>query len=487
VVLLLHLALGLSIQTDEPDWSGDWAGYLMQAQCLQDNSWTELAAQTTFRQAYSQPMDSPDYYPWGFPVWLLPAVAWFANPFPPAKLSLLLCAVVILWAIRSWLRPYLSPLGQVILVSWLAMHHWLIWFSQLVLSDLPFWLVSAGWFWAVDRWVMRQPPAQRQVWQTWCVGLLLFGGIWLRSQGWVWVMAMPCLQILARWQQGDWREPWRDLWVYLSLGLLWVLYHWLLPYRPGYLRFFPVASMPATVVEMTVYYAKVGYKFFEQGRPGAAWTVPLGLLSAGLTLPWLIRGIWHSLPRHLGWVCTSALLMATLLIYPYKEGFRFLWPLLPLGLFWVITGVESSQGLWRKAGRAWLCLMVVSTLAGTLVRAWPYWQGDVLTDGPMTTPAQEVWAYLEDQVAPEQSITFSKPRILTYLTGHPAAFALSRHYPSQETDLLLVPTDTLANLADSVAHWLAQQPLCFENEGFQLYQLRPISAVTPGGEAEFCP
>jgi len=468
VVLTLHVLLCLGHWRDGQDWGGDWAAYLTQAETLATGEWEALRHQTEFRQKHSQPLDGPDYYPWGFAFWLLPCV--LAGPWaiPLAKLSLIACNVAILASLRSWLRPYLTPPGQAALIGWLAAHPWLVGFPQQILADLPFWLASIAYLWAVDRWVMRQSVAQRTPWQSLALGGLLFATIWLRSQGWVWVLSLPLLQALARIQHPPQKHWAQEAWPYLSLALLWLLDRLSLPHGPGYLRFFLDTPWWQTLPEMAVYYAKVAYKFFEHGPPGAAWTVPLGVLSLAITLPWLTLGLWRSLRPQLGWYLASGLMLAVLLVYPFKEGFRFVFPLLPLAIFAVIKGVEGMRGRWRRIGRGWLIVLIGSSLLASL--------GGVMAPpeqpGPHQPEAEAVWAHLQQTTERQTSVTFSKPRILTWRCERPAAFALSRHYPTQQTDLLLVPSDTLANLGDSIARWLDLQPLRFENEAFRLYELR---------------
>lgn len=468
LILLLHLALSLSLWQPGPDWQGDWAGYLMQAETLRDGTWAELARQTDFRQAHSQPLDSPDYYPWGFPLWVLPATWWSAHTFVLAKASLLLANVAVLWALRHWLRRDLTPPGQAALVGWLAAHHWLAGFPQQLLAGTLFWLISVAWLWAMDRWLSRQPVRAWRAWQMLALGGLLFLSVFVRGQGWAWVAAMPLLQLLIRWRQGSWQRLGLDLLPWLSLGLLVALNRALLPQGGGYLGFFFTQSPWDTLPEMALYYAKVAYKFFEQGPPGWAGTVPLGLLSLALTLPWLTLGTWRSVRQHPGWTLACAVMLAVLLVYPFKEGYRFLWPLLPLPLFAVIKGVEASRGPWRRVGRSWLLLMILSTLAGSLYRAWK----PPDAPRPLDPTAQAAWAYLRNHTEPQTRVTFSKPRVLTYLTDRPATFMHSRLYPQAETDLLLVPTDTLANLADSTALWLDNQPVLWKNDDFSLFDLR---------------
>jgi hypothetical protein len=467
-ILLLHVLLCLGHWRTGQDWGGDWAAYLMQAETLVQGNWVELRRQTQFRQSHSQPLDSPDYYPWGFAMWLLPSMVWGKMALPLAKLSLIACNVAILLSLRAWLRPYLTPAGQAALLGWLAAHPWLVSFPQQILADLPFWLASIGYLWAADRWVLRQAAAQRLPWQGLALGALLFATLWLRSQGWVWVLSLPLLQCVARLQQPSPKGWEQELLPYLSLALLWLCDRLSLPHGPGYLRFFFEKPWWETVPAMATYYAKVGYKFFEHGPAGANWTVPSGVLSLALTLPWATLGLWRSLKPQLGWFLASGLMLAVLLVYPFKEGFRFLFPLLPAALFIVIKGVEGLRGPWRRLGRGWLIVLIGSSLLASLGGV----RQSAEQAGPHQPEAEAVWAYLETATDQGSSVTFSKPRILTWRCDRPAAFALSRHYPDQQTDLLLVPSDTLANLLPPVAQWLAQQPLRFENEAFRLYELR---------------
>lgn len=466
-ILLLHVLLCLGHWRTGQDWGGDWAAYLMQAEALAEGDWGELLRQTQFRQSHSQPLDSPDYYPWGFALWLLPSVLAGEMAIPLAKLSLIACNVAILASLRAWLRPYLTPPGQAALIGWLAAHPWLVGFPQQILADLPFWLASIGYLWGADRWVSTRRSDQPEIWQGLALGGLLFLTVWMRSQGLVWLATLPLLQAVAWRRSGQKIEKRPMLLPYLSFASLWLLDRLSFPHGPGYLRFFLEQPWWETLPDMAIYYAKVAYKFLEWGPAEAAWTVPMALLYLAGTLPWLTLGGWRSLQRHVGWYLASGLMLAVLLVYPFKEGFRFVFPLLPLALFAVIKGVEGLRGRWRRVGRAWLLLLIGSSLLASLGGVW------APTDqaGPHEPEAEAVWVHLQQTTERNTSVTFSKPRILTWRCERPAAFALSRHYPTQQTDLLLVPSDTLANLGDSIARWLDQQPLRFENEAFRLYEL----------------
>jgi hypothetical protein len=239
-------------------------------------------------------------------------------------------------------------------------------------------------------------------------------------------------------------------------------------------------SLYATILANMAYYTEQFKYFFSPW--GASWNfLPLILKAAIFTFTLL--GMIRSFFRRLELIDMIVILyLGILLIYPYRHaGIRFLFPVMPLLMYYLARGLETVQlfpGI-RKNAKAWFLGGLV--LASYLHMFWYTVKTDHQTlDGPQKPLATEAFDYIREHTAEDDVVIFAKPRVLALYTGR-ASLANNKGSTSRDiADLIFdyevdyVLTHTV--ISDQAIHDFirAQDYICeyeWSNEEFVLYKV----------------
>ncbi|MEL6132899.1 MAG: hypothetical protein AAFR59_05995, partial [Bacteroidota bacterium] len=173
----LYIGLCLWSWQNGHNWGGDFAAYLMQGEAIAKGDWELLEAQATFRHDYSIPRDSPEYYPWGFPLLMAPFLSGDTIPWTLLKYVMMVYYLGALWIFLLWISKQLFlPQLWLLGIFW-AVHPFMIDFKDQILSDYPF------LFWSIlALYTMQQKPRENVLFYIW-MGIWVACAVCTRTQG----------------------------------------------------------------------------------------------------------------------------------------------------------------------------------------------------------------------------------------------------------------------------------------------------------------
>ncbi|MEL6697359.1 MAG: hypothetical protein AAFP89_14005 [Bacteroidota bacterium] len=443
------------------DWGGDFAAYLMQGQTIAQGGWEILHEQVTFRHDHSIPRDSPEYYPWGFPLMLSPFLGGSAIPWATLKWLMIGCYVGTLGIFLKWANDYLSDTSLVVLgVIW-ALHPFMIDFSNQIISDYPFLFLAMLSLYEMHRPIQEKGSSYLRM------GIWVGLAILIRTQAWTLV---PVLLLRLCWinEQGKWQLrplflPNRLLAV-LGLICVWGFNVYVFPQGRSYWSFFPETSPWLVFQDMSIYYLKVTYKFFEYWPSDHLFAIAFQVLLVVGAMAVAIRGLW--LKRQmlsLGFIY-SILTGGLLLLYPYKQGPRFIFAILMMCTLWMMVGGIRSWEKWI------LWAIAIVWISGSL---WMNIQVCSKTDfiqGPLTEESEAMWEFIEQKLPAEASYVFYKPRVLTLMTGKKAVFATSTNYEEAKGDYLITPQDSLPDFSPETMAYLQKLEVVYVSPNWKIWE-----------------
>ena len=198
-------------------------------------------------------------------------------------------------------------------------------------------------------------------------------------------------------------------------GLLTLIGQTFLPHDSSYATQFKLLTMGHLAHNM-VYYSLLPALFFS----------PLSDLVGGVvyiaTVPLFLKGLWRKSPGDDVYIIFSSLLLALLVAWPStRQGLRFIYPILPLYLYFVLresqfraVGRFGSRPL--QFGWVWAAISLAAALAQI------GWQATIpRVDGPYQKDVVDLFALVRQQVGAADRVSFFKPRVLTLYTGRFAA------------------------------------------------------------------
>jgi hypothetical protein len=114
--------------------------------------------------------------------------------------------------------------------------------------------------------------------------------------------------------------------------------------------------------------------------------------------------------------------------YPYWQGPRYIFPLLPIFVYFAFQGIKSLTGRlpenYHSTGRAvlygfWILIAGLFLVQSSLT-AYANLRNDRGINGPFDPYSTEVYNYIREKTPPASVVIFFKPRVMVMMTEHPA-------------------------------------------------------------------
>ena len=263
--------------------------------------------------------------------------------------------------------------------------------------------------------------------------------------------------------------------VFLGLAVIWYL---LLPSgEGGYLQTLKAISLREIKANIT-YYIGLPQTFFS--------AIPFFPLVFGATLPFFFAGLMKTVRRDYPIVLYGILAMAVNIVWPATQGLRFLLPLFPFFLYFVLVGVEwvirAMEGIDQKIAFAAVagCVLVAAfffTRQSLKLDLANYRAHREAASGPYTPASREMFDYLKTNTDPSSVVVFFKPRAMRLFTSRASLeWNNGAELPPGQYLCLYRFEDEGHQLsaADIAALQAAGKiKLVFENSNFQLFQILP--------------
>jgi hypothetical protein len=410
LIVLVSGGLGFFTLTRGHLWWDDFAGYLLQAKSILSWTMADFISHNTFTIQNSSYPPGPVAYPWGFPLLLAPVYSLFGlNPLA-LKLVGLVCYAGFVVCAAFLARTRLDELDALLLTGLLAFAPALISANDLILSDIPFLAFST-----LSLILIERLPHKKSWPAGVAAGAAIFMAFFLRANGVLLLAPLLVCLLLAAWP--DWKSALRrSVAPMLTFAGLFGLQAALFPGGQGsYLSHFSMFSL-ARLLDNLLYYLWLPASTFDQLPGGGA----LYLLLAGFALISLATHWRRDAALHV----YSLLTVALFIIWPERQGLRFIYPVLPVlfiagfdGLRLVIARLKQSWQA-RALGLArlfWGAVMLVC-LGLSARTAYQITAAGREISGPFDTYSKQMYAFIREKTPADSVIIFMRPRALRLFT-----------------------------------------------------------------------
>jgi len=415
-LILLSTLLAFSLLTKDHEWGDDWASYLMQAVSITKGETHEFIQRNTFTMRESTHFIGPDAYPWGFPTLLAPFTLACGplNVFCLKFINLIFFAL-FLWVFYALLARRLPPLESALLLAVFAFSPLLLKFEDILLSDIAFLFFSTlGLLLIVERNTIS----------PYLLGIVFFFAFFVRTNGILLVPTLFLAQAFTYLQMHprpvlDWKRVLTvGLIPYFVFGLLTLANLILFPAgEASHLEHLSVLSLASLADNLSAYFAMPAYFFSD---------LPHADIIYGLLLPFILGGLVLNYKRDIHLVVYLFLSYALFIVWPDQQGIRFLFPLLPLLVYFAYRGMEAASfALTERHPRLGLWFTRVFWLVIAAAFAWTSFglardnlAGGRGPYGNVFDPISlEMFEFIESDTPAESVIAFYKPRALRLFTG----------------------------------------------------------------------
>jgi hypothetical protein len=124
--------------------------------------------------------------------------------------------------------------------------------------------------------------------------------------------------------------------------------------------------------------------------------------------------------------------IAVHITYPYWQGPRYIFPLLPIFIYFIFQGMKFSIGklpegyhpIGQKIFFGFWVLVAGIFLVESSTHAYVNMQNDRVINGPFDPLSVEVYNYIKEKTPPDSVVVFFKPRVMVMMTDHPAIMSM---------------------------------------------------------------
>jgi hypothetical protein len=475
LVLFLTFCSYLTID-DGHNWGDDFALYVSQAISLVEGTTNTLFETNKFAMDYSDRLTGPYLYPVGTPLSLAPVIKLFGVNFYAMKMIMLLFWAGSLYVIYTFfkLRTDSNKIAAFITICF-GLHPQMVIQSDIIGSDIPFLFFTFLFF----VWLQKNSVKNPYLFYAQLV-CIIFVSYVFRSTG---ILFLPLLSFYQLQQ----RKAYSIQKNILLLGFPYLLFLLLskglsLLYKVdsgSYLHYLLLTNLP-TILQNIWYYIKLFATYplnlWELATPflPSFWGIQIisgfvyiiSLLLFGFSL----YGIYSSFKKNMDLILFTVIVMGVFIIWPSKQGYRFIIPLLPVYLYFLWIGCIQIKNLYNNFIVRSLPLLMVSTIAVSGLICVIQFRFIKNTDAIHNKESKELYTFIKSHTDTTDILCFFKPRALRLETGRNAI----RQY-SDEQSLIRSKANYYISYRTPIIHYATLQ-LVFRNADFAVYRInRPAT------------
>jgi hypothetical protein len=464
-IISFHL---LTIRDGQP-WGDDFSMYLQHARNLAE---CKQYGDPQFIFNPNTPVYAPRQYPIGYPLTILPLYALFGIDFYPYKVFNIFLLGIALGLVYYWLisNKRLEWWLALLVISMIGLNPFYWDYKDNILSDYLFfcWLMIC--FIVLEKYVKSDIKVLTAItlgaliYWTCCVRTL---GICLLPALWSWSLIeyrrigiRPLLLIAGGFISGLCLEK-----LFLGfdnsfLDMVNLYYGWM-NWR----------LILASVSKQAYNYFHCIAEFWGEIGPYADTARLMGLMTCLLLFAGYCFVIRHKITIvELYFACYVIILIA----FPGYQGFRYLIPFMPFGIYYVLVLIQKLNSRLLKAGISFILIFIVAFL---YIVQYKQANFKTIVYGIQEPKNQELFAYIRSSSSEDAIFMCEKPRAIHLYTGR---IGMVPHWVDKPQELLdfcrnqgvshVIPS---GNLLIDLVHKLPDHfEMVFNNEQNSVYKIR---------------
>ncbi|HKQ79445.1 MAG TPA: hypothetical protein VJ810_37470 [Blastocatellia bacterium] len=408
-------------------WGDDFGLYILHARNIAEGVDYQ---KTGYVYNPSFPEIGPITYPPIFPLMLAPVYKLFGMNLAAMKVMVILAFILALPIIFLLFRNDLPGPYLVALVVIFGFNPYFWEFKDNVVSDLPFLPIVCVSLFLIQRAYQSERVNKKRTLDVFLIGLTIYLAYGARSLG---LLLIPCLWLhdLIRFR----RPTTFILKITCLAGAAIVAQNLLFHSDSSYLSSFGVGSgsyaerfqfILSSSLNNLVVYTRALSDIWENGY-SKILRVGVFLSVSGLAIVGYLARIRDKITHY---EIFLVLYLAAIILAPIPAGTRYLFPIVPLYLFYAFCGVRAVSRREEVRGRA-LMVMVAVILAIYLAQYTKLDFGPI-REGIGKSETRQLFDYLRTNTSEDDVFIFRKPRVMALYTGRKTAAA---HQPKDDREL----------------------------------------------------
>lgn len=412
------------------NWGGDFSLYIAQAQAYLNGTIEHLYQANKFTVDNSTKRMGPYLTNPGFPILLAPAIKVFGLNFVALKVFCCLfwiASLYVLFKLFNQGQDFIIAAG---ILTAVGLNKEYLKYADSVLTDFPF-----LFFCLISLWLMQKP---KSLVNSILLGLSLFASLSIRHIGIVLVLTYAIILLLNSFSDFDkvsknWKSNFLPFGIVISLIALNAKILWFGSQKQ--MSILSDISLDQSLMNLNVY-----SKYLTRYLCGNAISnepVAVILISTIVVLL-LVYGAIKMWPTKSTLVIFSTIMAVTLIIWPRRNGFRYLFPLMPFILLFLVYGIQktSDSRFWKIS----MNTVLVAGLLGISFFGMKSSIGQFIRDSNQSYSDEMKlhYAYIQEHTEPDAVIGFFKPRVLRLFTNRNTIVDPNNKYQAPLTQYALI-------------------------------------------------
>jgi hypothetical protein len=484
LLVALSCALLVSGLTRGHAWGGDFSQYILQAISLVEGRPQAFVDANRFTMEQSSRAVGPIAYPWGVPLLLAPIYARVGLDVLAMKAVNVVAFLAFLGVLWAHLRRRHSTLGTLACTGLFALNPHLLLANDHIGSDIPFLLLSMLSMVLIGAVIVEQRRLVSPAFDRVLVGAAMAAAFFVRTNGILLPATLAISQaVAARRAAADAggkprvRRAISALLPHATFALIVTVWTVVLPEGGASYADHLRQITPLRLYRHLHYYSEVTAAFFEG--------VPHHQVLYGATLPLALVGMLRRARSDYHVVVYTVLTLGLYVAWPETQGLRFIFPILPFYVSFVVGAlVEPGGAVTPAEGSRWRRAMALAPVVIVLLyfgkTSATHAVDNLSRDraslaGPFLPTSQEMFSFVRAHTPPRSTIIFFKPRVLRLFTGRNAIMIYRPDQLGRGDYLCYFRSDTeLGQLRRHEIDRLVtagQLALVYSNDHFELYRL----------------
>ena len=422
ILILVLLIVGSSILTilcihEGHNWGGDFAQYISQAKSLVEGSQDVLLAQNTYAMENSDVIIGPYLYPIGFPLLLYPVYYMFGMDLVAMKVFCAAFFILCLPLIFLLFHPKLSKGSYALfIVAGIGLHESFLLFTDNILTAFPFLFFLLLSFLLMER-------SKSLIGQL-VLGALIFYTFSIRDIGIALLPALFVYQMAPIVFQLN-KERKSVLFYsapYLSFASFFMLRIFFTP-NSGESRYdlFSISDAYSNFV----HYSDLISNYLFDSNLSLIFLIPMWFV--------IITGMVFRFKRDLHIISFLSMVLIIYIFWPFEHVMRFLFPLIPFLLYFLIEGVQYLAKRVNMRHSIWILFLIVGLMSFRGVKSSIEFS-KVDSNEAYSEEMRDIYQFISQNVSENELIGFEKPRVLRLFTDRNAVYQKTNY----RTDYLLL-------------------------------------------------
>jgi hypothetical protein len=469
IIILLSLLVGSSTLTRGHEWGDDFASYIMQAQSIVDGDPAGFVQHNTFTIFESSFQIGPVAYPWGYPLLLTPVLLLKGIHALTLKLPGLFFFAGFLLCFYLWMKNRLTRTESLLLVSLFAFNPTLVKFLDQILSDIPLLFFSS-----LGLLMILKYKPEDALWKHIVLGTVLFFAFFVRTTGIILFASFLVYQFIHFLRKQESRRIilWNFAAIAVVFALLWLGTSLVFPNGQGSYFEQLKGLTPAMFRENINNYFYAFASFFG---PEPVWR----FIYFGLVAFFVVGAATRFGPDQ-PLLIFFALYFISMLFWPEWQGIRFLFPLLPLFMYFVFQGMRfmiyRMPGNYQQLGQTvfysfWLVTLAIFLFTSG-ARAYGNLKENRKINGPFDPYSSDVYNYIKAETASDSVLVFWKPRAMRLFTDRDTFMSTEcNRLPQGDYVIISKKAENSQIPPDEIEQCNFKLNNVFENQRFIIYEL----------------